>query len=193
MRRTFRTLLLLSAPLLLIGCASTRITSSWADPRASGFKPKSAMVLVISPNEVTRRSGEDELAGLLPGLHAAPAYRLLTEPVLKDKDATMKALKAKGVDAVILLRFAGVQRELNWAPGMYPTFWGYYRWAWAESPAWAWTDTTVWTEVRVYQVSTDKLVWAGVFQTFDPKSPQDAIAQVARSAAEALQKAGLAS
>ncbi len=36
----------------------------------------------------------NELAGLLPGLHATPAYRTLLEQTLKDKDAISQVARS---------------------------------------------------------------------------------------------------
>jgi len=94
MSRLFRITCLWCLVPVLAGCASTRLTSVWSDPSASGTKLTSVMALVISKDEVTRRIGEDTLAQALQPTKAVAAYRVLSDGGLRDKDRSKQALKA---------------------------------------------------------------------------------------------------
>jgi hypothetical protein len=150
------------------------------------------MALVISKDEVTRRIGEDTLVQALLPTKAVAAYRILSDGELRDRDRSKQALKAIGVDGVITLRLVGAQQRTSWVPGAYPSFWGYYGWAYpmAYTPGYLVTDNIVRVETKVYALDGDKLLWAGLSDTFNPSSARELVDDVAREVVASLKVRG---
>lgn len=177
----------------LAACASTQLVNIWTDPALKATKFTHVMALVISKDEVARRIGEDTLVKALAPTRAVCAYRILSDAELRDKDRSNQALKAIGVDGVISMRMVDAQQQTSVVPGAYPGFWGYYGMAYpmAYSPGYLVTNTIVRVETKVYALESDKLVWAGVSDTFNPGSARNLVDDVARAVAADMRKQGL--
>ena len=103
------------------------------------------------------------------------------------------------------MRVVGKDKELNYTPGMavpvgywgrpvYGSMWGGYwgrGWGLAYSPGYLTTDTVVSVETLVYSVNQDKLLWAGMSETTNPKKVNDFVRELARGAGAEMKKAGL--
>jgi hypothetical protein len=71
------------------------------------------------------------------------------------------------------------------------TFWGYYG---AYYPAAEMrVDTVVMVEIKIYSLTDDKLVWAGVSETFNPTNSATLISEIAVEAGKELRRQGLIS
>ena len=104
-----------------------------------------------------------------------------------------------GVQGVVALRVVSDDKRKTWTPSVwaapyYTSFWGYYGYGWGAlyDPGYVRVDRVVALETLIYSVPKDKLLWAGVSQTDNPKNAASVIAEVVRAAVRELQKQGLA-
>jgi hypothetical protein len=144
-------------------------------------------------NESIRRTGEDVIAREIAriGGTAVPSYSLIPEDP-RDREAARKKLQAAGIDAVISMRVVHRERVGDYGPGYwsaspyYGSLWGYWGHGWGAGydP----TDLIVGVETLLYSIKDDKLMWAGMSETFDPESVKDAVKSIARKAVEKMQE-----
>jgi len=186
----------------LVACASTGLVSSWKAPDAQPLKGEGSKVavLVMSKNESTRRAGEDALARQITarGGQGVPMYSIMNtaEP---DEAAAKAALTKAGVNAVVVLRPIGKDKEVvstasMYAGPMYGPYWGgYYGYGWGG--AWGGTDirtnTIVSVETLVYSMKQNKLVWGGQTKTTNPSNVDAFVKEIADTVAKEMKKQGL--
>lgn len=197
-----------AAAAALAACASTTYKSTWSNPEAKPgtLAGKKVAAVIVSKDEATRRPAEKALADQLTaaGAQGIPAFTIVPPEVIKDKDKAKEQLVAQGVDAVVIMRVTGKDKELNYTPGMampvgywggphYGTWGGYwgYGWGMAYSPGYLTTDTIVSVETLVYSLNQDKLVWAGMSDTTNPTKVDSFIKELVKGAAAQMKKAGL--
>lgn len=178
----------------LAACSSTRLTDSWVDPTLQSAPHfKKLMAAVLSADQALRRSTEDALVAELKGAPAVPSYALMPAWEGGRLDSVRARLEQAGIDGVVALRLAGVDKEQTWVPGTYPGFGGYWRYGYsaAYNPGYLRTDTIVRVEISVYSVPEDKLIYAARSRTFDPGSSTDTVKEIVESVAADLKKRGL--
>jgi hypothetical protein len=95
------------------------------------------------------------------------------------------------------MRLIKSERQVTQVPGAYampyPRFWGCYGHAWpiVYDPGYLRTDTIVQVETKVYSLTDDKLIWADLSETFNPRDAQALVRSGAQAVANDLQKQGL--
>jgi hypothetical protein len=192
------------ATVSLVACASTGLVSSWKAPDAQPLKGEGSKVAVVvmTKNESTRRAAEDALAQRITarGGQGVPTYTMMStaEP---DEAAAKAALEKAGVNAVVVLRPIGSEKEVYSTPTMYagpaygPYWGGYYGYGWGG--AWGTgggeirTDTIVSVETLVYSMKQNKLVWAGQSKTTNPSKIDAFVKEIADAVAKEMKKQGL--
>jgi hypothetical protein len=193
MSRALKLAFLVVLPLLAVACVNTQLVNVWSDPSARGtVKLTNVMALVIAKEDVVRRVGEDQLVVSLAPTRAVAAYRILSDAELKDKARADQALKAIGVDGVVTMRLVGAAEQPVWGPYAYPSFWGYYGYAYpmAYGPGYAYTNTIVRLETKVYSLKDDRLIYGATSDTFNPSTAQTLVAEVAQVIVGDLRKQG---
>ncbi len=186
--------------------AGTTFISTWKAPDAGplNFKGQKVVALVMSKEEGVRYGSEDHLAQEITGRGAVgvAAYSLIPKELNQDKEKAKELLHAAGVAGVVVMRVVGSEKDVTSTPGgfyaapSYSSFWaggGYYGWAWGGvyDTGYVRTDTIVSVEMLVYNLSQDKLVWAGRSQTTNPKKVGPFVKELARKLAGELKKEGL--
>lgn len=185
--------------------AGTTFVSTWKAPEAQplNFKGKKVVALVISKEKAVRFGAEDYLTRELTqrGVQGLAAYGLIPEELTQDKEKAKAILEKEGVAGVVAMRVVGKDQQMSgtaasyYAGPAYATFWGsgYYSWGWSGvyDPGYLRTDTIVSVETLVFSLEQDKLVWAGVSQTTNPKRVPDFIKQLTAKVAGELKKQGL--
>ena len=159
------------------GCASTQIVNQWSDPNYTPTSFKKIVVLGISKQTTLRRSFEDEFVAQLRsnGIQAVPSYQVIPEEGQASEARLLKAVKQTGADAAIMTRLVRVERRRQVTPGYYNPypflgFYGWYSSGWAgfyEPPRVYHYDVYT-SETSLYDLSRDRMVWAGTVQTTDP-------------------------
>jgi len=181
----------------LVACASTTIRESWRDPGVGRIEFKKVLAMAISADATLRRIAEDEMVRQMPGVEAVASYTVLTEEDSRDLEQAKAKVTAAGFDGVVTMRLIKSEKRVTQVPGAYttsyPRFWGYYGHAWpmVYDPGYLRTDTIVQAETKVYSLMDDKLIWAGLSETFNPRDAQALVRGVAQAVAKDLQKQGL--
>ena len=202
MRRLLPTLLAVS---LIAGAtlgAKTKLISSWSAPVPApvSFAGKKVVALVISDDLSLRMSGEEKLARELTGrgLQGVAAYRLIPKEELLNVDKARTWFQQASVEGVVAMRLVRAEKERTYVPGWwsapsYGSFWGYYPYAWGNvyDPGYVREDMVVVIEILIYSVPTDKLLWAGMSETTNPKQAAQLIEDMADAVAKDMKKSGL--
>jgi hypothetical protein len=174
----------LALALLLGACASnsTEVVNAWKDPSVGQIRFNKVLVVFISKDVGLRRAAEDELAHKLR--NAVPAYTVIPDSILRDRNKAKAWVKQEGFDGAVVLRPVAVDKETTYVPGQayvvpshYGSMWGYWGpgWDYAYDPGYVQQDQIVSVEGNVYSVPDDKLVWASRTKTYNPESVRQLI------------------
>jgi hypothetical protein len=205
MSRTVLAAVVAAGAVALSACSTTTFNTTWKAPEAQPIQvgPGDKVVAVVmSPNESTRRGAETALAAELNrrgGVEAIPSYTLIPDDVVQDEDRAKSYIDKSGAQYAVVMRATGKDKEISGSGPMYTGpyyggFWGgYYGWGWgaAYSPGYLRTDTVVSVETLVYDLKSDKLVWAGQSETMNPSNAEKMIRELVDEAAREMKKQGL--
>jgi hypothetical protein len=178
------------------GCATTQITSAWSDPELAHVPFRKVLVVFQHADPALRQRLELAMAAEIA--NAVPSHAIFSDDEVRDTGKVKARVRAEGFDSTVIMRLAGVEREVRYVPGgLYaaPSFyfnpWGYwgYGWSAAYSPGYLRSERVVRIATHVYGVAADKLVWAGESETFNPASLREAITGVVRVTAKATGEA----
>jgi hypothetical protein len=189
-RRIATRLLWIAVALEFAACAgSTTIEQSWKAPNLPPSNLHNVVTVYISRDVTVRRAVEDSMAQKLAplGVRAVPAYSILSDDEIKDRERAKAKLAAGGYDGVVALRLVGKETKIVATP---PTFDGYWGTAWpgAYDPGYLSTETIVRVETNVFSFADNKLVWSGISKTVDPNTIRSTIDDVTKVVAKALEK-----
>jgi hypothetical protein len=182
---------LLFTALALSACyASTSIEQSWRSPTAPSGNLTNVVTYADSKSPSIRRGSEDQLAIQLQrrGIHAVPAYAVIPDDMLNDRDRMIPYLRQKGFDGIVSMRFLGAHEKLVSYPSLYD-YWGpgwgygYYYGGYDVYP-----ETIVRVSISAYSLPSNNLVWSAVSRSVDPDDLNDLINDTTQVAANALQK-----
>jgi len=201
--RTPARLLAAAVTLATLACATTRFQSTWRSPDARPLKlsGKKVVGVFVSKNQTLRRRAEDAMAREISarGAQGVPAYTILTDEEVKNRDAAKAKLEQLGFSGAVVMRVVGTQTEYKYEPAYwsrpyYRHFWGgYWGWGWGAvwEPGYLVADKIVSVETLVYSLEQDQLVWAGVSRTVDPTQIDPFIAELATAVTKQMAKDGL--
>jgi hypothetical protein len=166
------------------GCASSAtIESTWRAPSA----PQLTNVVTLSPvaDPGLRRTAEDQLAQQLSqhGVRATPGYAILNDQDLSDHNRILAALRAKGFDGVVAMRFVSANQTMSYYPG-FDTYWGG---AWGVGGEIV-PQTVVRIEVNAYSIASKQLVFSAMSKSIDPDSAKQLISSVSQVTSDRLAK-----
>ena len=186
-----RKTVLLAAGLALAACASARsgIVESWKAPEAGPLRFNKVLALAVLDNESLRSRAEDALKANLRGVEAVQAYKIFSIAELENLAALKERVRQDGFDGVVVLSLAGAEQKVGWTSSHDPL---------AEEFAWYPTeqmavDTIIRVEIKIYSLAEDKLLWAGISQTFNSNGTQDLISKIVAAAGKELRRQGLIS
>jgi hypothetical protein len=182
-----------------------KFTSTWKAPEASttSFAGKKVAALVISDDQNLRVAGEEALVRELAGLglsQGVASYRMVPREELRDPEKAKGWYERAGVEGIVSMRLVSAETRKTWTPSMwvsasYNTLWGYYPHAWGSAYAIGTgrtrEDTLAVIETLVFSVPANKLLWAGVTETMNPKDAHTVIADVVEATVEEMTKQGL--
>lgn len=176
--------------LMMVGCTSSRITTSWKVPGIVPQQYHKIMVLglVHDKNRALQEDMENHMVGDLRDL-GYQAVSSLQEygPKAFDKmdEATAIAqLKTSGVDAVVTIVLLDKQREHDYVPGQiyyspyggyyHDAFWGYRTVLYSRiyEPGYYVVNTKFFWESNLYDMSTQKLIYSVQTESFDPANSE---------------------
>jgi hypothetical protein len=177
-----------------LGCASTRITSTWRDPGVGAVQFRKVVGVALARDATLRRLAEDEFVRALGPGAALAGYAVIPDEEVEDRDKARTRVEAAGADGVAVFRLVGVETEQRWVP---PTYYGHAWGYWGMAapvvydPGYLQTDRIVQVETTVYRVADARLVWATRSETFNPESAEDLIAGVVRAVVDAMREEAL--
>ena len=188
------------ALLLASGCASTKLVSKWRDPGTTQLTYQKVLAVVMTPETLTRRAGEDSLVRIL-GPKATASYTIFPGEKAPDQATAKALLLEKGFDGAVILRPIDSRTEVNYVPGTVsyaptygslwgPGYWG-YGWGAVYEPGYVTQNTIVRIETLLFDLKKDKLVWASQTDTTNPTGLEKTIADIAKATAFAVKKEGL--
>jgi hypothetical protein len=207
-RKLFNSLAALAcfACLLIAGCASTTLQSTWMDPGYTGGPFKKFFVVGLSARDVaTRRIFEDTVVAKLQaaGVQAAPAWQFFRDEGQANETQMDAAVAQSGADALMMTRLLGVDTRTNVSTVMVPGpmlgpgfgpgpgfgWWGGYSGWYAVPQVTQYQIATA--ETTVFDVKTHRIVWTATSQTFNPTSVQQEAPGLADAVIAALKTRGL--
>lgn len=182
--------------LLVAACAQTDVRNTWKAPDDSGPPLRKVMVVGVTSRADVRRTFEDAFVAQLKagGVDAVPSYA--SEPDLgpESKDVLRTAVRANGVDGVLVARLVRRDQQTQVIPGtpvpagvMRPGLYGYYPHAWVGhyEPATVVQTDVVTAEVKVFRTASEALIWTATTETFAPND----VAKSSRDYAQVVIKA----
>ena len=186
MKFTLRRIFLFS---IIIGgvfaCSSTKIIGSWKNPDSTKTF-SNIMVVGLSSNVVAQSNVESRMATILVahGVNAKGSGMIFS-PEMKISDETKKTvaskLKEQGFDGLLTVALVSIDEKTSYTPGSsyspyayppYGNYWGYYGYYAPQvySPGYYSSEKVYTIEANLYDVTTEKLVWAARSETTDPSS-----------------------
>jgi hypothetical protein len=183
--------------------AKTRFHSVWKAPDAASvsFAGSKVAALVMDKDDSLRVAGEEALVSELNarGMQGVASYRIVPKEELQSAEKARGWYERSGVNGVVVLRVISDDKvktytPATWSTPYYTSLWGYYGYGWGAvyTPGSVRSDRIVSIETLIYTVAKDGLVWAGLSETENPKSPAQVVAEVAKEAVNELHKQGLA-
>lgn len=191
---------LLALPAVVSG---QTFTATWKNPAAgaSTYAGKRVVGLIVSDDMALRQSTEEELARQLTarGVRGVPAYQAIPKEATRDKDKAKAWFERTKTDGVVIMRLVDLSKETRptvvaWSSNAYyGSLWGYYPYAWGATIDLSPNKTTVnvVVETLVFDVTGNRLLWAGTSETTNPKGAQELVKKLVKAAAEQMQKDGL--
>jgi hypothetical protein len=185
MRSTLTICRALGAALLGACASNTEVVNSWKDPNVPPRHYNKVLAVFVSKDVAMRRTAEDELARKLE--NAVPAYTVMPDSLLRDREKAKAWVKREGYDAAVVMRPVQVDQETTYVPGQayvvpapYGSMWGYWgrSWAYAYDPGYVRKDQVVSVESNVYSVSNDRLIWASRSKTYNPDSVRQLVDEI---------------
>jgi len=190
-------LLLLLTSLLLAGCSSTRIVTSWHDETVPGGTIKKPLVLALAKKQVIRAKLEDELVQELRagGVDAMQSYQVFPDL----SEATPARIKARLAeldrDSVLVSHLIDVKKETvnvggYTVPAHYGRFDSYYAVSYqvVRAPSHSYVSKIYAIETNLYDARNEKLVWTAATETEDPSSVDSAISEIVKVVMKNIQQ-----
>jgi hypothetical protein len=185
-----------------LSTAGTKILSAWKAPDIgpTSFAGKKVAALLISQDLSLRMSTEEALARELTarGADGVAAYRVIPQEELKDPKKARDWFQRAGVEAVVVLRVVGTEKERTysdvvWTSPNYGTFTGYYGYGWSTLyvPVSVSDDTIVTIETLIFSVPRDWLLWAATTETMNPSDVGKAVDDLTKALVKEMKKEGL--
>jgi hypothetical protein len=190
-----------------VSSASYKFKSTWKAPGVGplNFAGKKVAALVITSDQSLEMSAEEALKREITarGPVGVASYTLVPREELRDKDKARPWFERAGIDGVVAMRIVDVNQETTygavlWTSSYYGNFWDYYGTSWNSvymigTPIGnARQTTTIAVETLLFNVRENKLLWASVTETTDPKSVGSYMKGLVNAVVKELQKEGLA-
>ncbi|MEA3479444.1 MAG: hypothetical protein U9R60_14765 [Bacteroidota bacterium] len=197
--------------IVLSGCASQKITTSWINPEAKSKGPyESVFVMVLAQSNAASFDIEDRMAETFASRgrksvvssSVFPAQLSAAESLTRDQMA--EVIKRTGCDAVFIIAVLDVLSVETYNPGtayypmnygMYGSYYGYYNHYYPQvySPGYYSTDKTFYIETNFYDVASDQLLFSIQSEAYNPSSLDSWFKEYSYNLTKELKKEGLIS
>lgn len=196
----FRKLFVIFIGVFLIAgiVSATKMKSSWKNSSATpqDLQFKKVLVAVIVRQPYTRKIAEDKAVRVLQAnrkVEAVASYTIF-ENVDTDKETAKAKIAEMGFDGIVLIRQADEPDTKKYDEKAAES-WNDYNWFWG---IWGGTynaqfrdDNLLYLETLLFSMKDQKLIWAGITETKNPKNPAQVVGEIAEENAKLLQKEGL--
>jgi len=209
MRRALIAALVVASLPVATARAGTKYFSSWKDPKASPLslgEGEKVLVMVMTLHDDTRNGAEAELARDLRerGLTVVPAYTVIPPNLIQDKDKARPYIEKTGCTYALVMRVLAKDKEVEGtgpsvtaipvAMPYYSSFYGgYYTFGWGTTYNAGVMEikNKFRVEALLYDLGTDKLIWAGTSVTTNPDTAQKFIEDLVKATSREMKKQGL--
>ncbi len=187
---------------------STKFKTAWKSPEATQITLEpgdKVLAMVISAHDDSRNGAEAALAAELKkrGVEAIPAYTVIPKSVIQDEDKARPYVEKAGCKYAVIMRVVSQEKDITgsgpmytavytgpYYGGLYGGYWG-FGWGMAYSAGNMQIDTKVSVETLVYDLGTDKLIWAGMSETVNPSTALKFIKELVNEVGKEMRKQGL--
>jgi hypothetical protein len=191
---------------LLYGCATTNLTTTWHDPAYSGSKRvQDVLIIAVTREETVRRIYEDRFAAELAkdNIRAVQSYTLKNSKLEPDRKAVEEAVREAGARSVLITRHISTDTRQHYRPPerismyadpYYSRMNRYYPLAYREvhyTPGYNYSVTTVNLEANLYDAETEKLIWSAQSKSVDPQMTKKYIDGLVQTFAKDLKEKSL--
>jgi hypothetical protein len=188
--------------------AKTKFKTAWKSPEATQITLEpgdKVLAMVISAHDDSRNGAEAALAAELKkrGVEAIPAYTVIPKSVIQDEDKARPYVEKAGCKYAVIMRVVSQEKDIKgsgpmytavytgpYYGGLYGGYWG-FGWGMAYSAGNIQIDTKVSVETLVYDLGTDKLIWAGMSETVNPSTALKFIKELVNEVGKEMRKQGL--
>jgi hypothetical protein len=197
-----RVSVLIMVSLLFSGCGQKRLTQlseTWVDDRYEDKPVSSVLVIGITHEEDVRNAFESKFVRQLKaaGVNAFSSANVIPIPPDQklEKDAILEVVRKLKNDAVLITHYTGSkEKDIYHRSRHYST--GYYRhynsmYVHVHRVDYHVTNTAVGLATNLYAVKTEKLIWSGRSQTWNPHSDAQTINEVIKVVITDLKKNNL--
>ena len=169
--------------LLIISCASTKLTSTWNNDAYDGIAFKKILIIGVSQKPALRALYENEFAATLKGrgTDAFPSHTLIPSDKMLDRDTIVESIGGRGMDAVLITSATAVKRYTS-PPGYRNSYYNDY----AERYTYLISGDEVTLETKLYDTRTEGLVWSAVSNTYIDGSDKSVIQSIIRAVVDRL-------
>lgn len=166
--------------ILIMSCVGTKLSRTWVDETYRGKPVSNILVIGVTykEKEDIRLLFEDKFATQLrvAGVEVISIGNAIAIPddLELEKDDVLKAVNKFNNDAVMITRLVGKEEKESYTRPMRLTggHYGYHGRAHGYVPNTGYfkADTAVRLVTNLYDVKTEKLIWSGHSEAFDPDS-----------------------
>lgn len=194
---------LILALLLIASCSGSRMTRTYMDAKRVGDPIKNVLIIAIIDDQNIREIYETHFMERLNavGVEATSSTHVLPVSVGQklDRAEIINLVQRYGSDTVAITHLVGREESEAFSrPGRLSQIYhrGYYQyytdvWDYVHAPAVYTEHVQLFLETRLYDATTQTLIWSGESQTMDPKTVGQAIGQVVSLVMNELEKNGL--
>jgi hypothetical protein len=190
-------MLLAWAVLVVSGCASVTLDSTWRDPTYQGRPFTKVVVIGSTDDPENRRIFEDVVVSELKarGVDAVASYTLIPNDRDLKRDKVIEAVKTVGADSVLSTRMVGVETRttrMQVAEGQVAEIDLYSHYTSLDSMPTVRQDYQVATlESNFFDAKTGKMVWWGRSQTFPTENIRGLSRELGATVIRSLKSANL--
>lgn len=186
--------IVLLVSLVTLGCASTKMTKVQVNQESASGPFDKIMVIGLGTSEETRAAFETAVTSKLTseGLTSVASNTQFASQKDMTRDGVRDRAKSDGMDGVLVSRLVDVRKagdRVN-ETGSFTDWWEEYGTR-ATDSARADETTTFVIETRLFDVATEKPVYAAVSESFAPDSRDEIIADLAKLIVSDLEKRGM--
>lgn len=199
--------LLAAAPPAL---ASTKFQTAWKADDAQPLRldpGDSILAMVIGARDDARNGAEAALAAELRkrGAAAAPAYTVIPKSMIQDEEKARPYVEKKGCTYALIMRVVSQEKDIQGSGPMYTAqpiytgpyygglYGGYWTFGWGVSYNAGNVElkTKVRIETMLYDLKTNKLMWAGMTETVNPDTMLKFMRDLVGKIGKEMKKQGL--